>query len=98
MQALTTQYREHPGWTAQLHYDNLRVMLAAAGTKCPSYPSVRRYLKAHGLLRQRPLRRLSEGALAAAVIDSNNAKCAATKSSMSCNSCILTSITARARS
>ena len=65
VQALTTQYREHPGWTAQLHYDNLRVMLAAAGTKCPSYPSVRRYLKAHGLLRQRPLRRVSEGALAA---------------------------------
>jgi putative transposase len=65
VQALTTQYREHPGWTAQLHYDNLRVMLAAAGTKCPSYPSVRRYLKAQGLLRQRPLRRVSEGALAA---------------------------------
>lgn len=65
VQALSTQYREHPGWTAQLHHDNLRVTLAAAGTKCPSYPSVRRYLKAHGLLRQRPLRRASEGALAA---------------------------------
>ncbi len=61
--ALTAQYREHPGWTAQLHYDNLRVTLAAA--KCPSYPSVRRYIKAQGLLRQRPLRRASEGALAA---------------------------------
>src|SRR5271154_1005736 len=65
VQALTTQYRAHPGWTAQLHHDNLRVTLAAAGTKCPSYPSVRRYLKAQGLLRQRPLRRVSEGALAA---------------------------------
>ena len=65
VQALTTQYREHPGWTAQLHHDNLRVTLAAAGTKCPSYPSVRRYLKAQGLLRQRPLRRVSEGAMAA---------------------------------
>ena len=65
VQALTTQYREHPGWTAQLHYDNLRVTLAAVGMKCPSYPSVRRYLKAQGLLRQRPLRRVSEGALAA---------------------------------
>lgn len=21
---LTQQYREHPGWTAQLHFDNLR--------------------------------------------------------------------------
>lgn len=61
VQALTLLYREHPGWTAQLHHDNLHVTLATAGTKCPSYPSVRRYLKAQGLLRQRPLRRASEG-------------------------------------
>lgn len=27
VQALSTQYREHPGWTAQLHHDNLRVTL-----------------------------------------------------------------------
>ena len=27
---LTTQYREHPGWTAQLHFDNLRVALAGS--------------------------------------------------------------------
>lgn len=63
--ALTTLYREHRGWTDQLLHDNLRVTLAVAGTKCPSYPSVRRHLKAQGLLRQRPLRRASEGALAA---------------------------------
>ena len=31
VQALTTQYHEHPGWSAQLHHDNLRVTLAAAG-------------------------------------------------------------------
>jgi hypothetical protein len=31
VQALTAQYRSHPGWTAQLHYDNLRVMLARGG-------------------------------------------------------------------
>jgi putative transposase len=30
VQALTTQYHEHPGWTAQLHHDNLRVTLSAA--------------------------------------------------------------------
>ncbi|MGB5103852.1 MAG: DDE-type integrase/transposase/recombinase [Steroidobacteraceae bacterium] len=65
VQALTTQYREHPGWTAQLHCDNLRVTLAATGTKCPSYASVRRYLKAHGLLRQRPLKRATDGAITA---------------------------------
>jgi len=65
VQALTTQYREHPGWTAQLHHDNLRVTLGAAGTKCPSYPSVRRYLKAQGLLRRRPPKRATDGAIAA---------------------------------
>ena len=31
VQALTGQYREHPGWTAQLLHDNLRVILSAAG-------------------------------------------------------------------
>lgn len=64
VQALTAQYREHPGWTAQLHHDNLRVTLAAAGVKCPSYPSVRRYLKAQGLVRRRPPRRHTEAAIA----------------------------------
>jgi hypothetical protein len=33
VQALTTQYREHPGWTAQLHHDNLRVTLVVAPTR-----------------------------------------------------------------
>jgi transposase InsO family protein len=65
VQALTAQYREHPGWTAQLHHDNLRATLAAAGVKCPSYPSVRRYLKAHGLERRRAPRRSTEAAIAA---------------------------------
>ena len=65
VQALTTLYREHPGWTAQLHHDNLRVTLAAAGVKCPSYPSVRRYLKAQGLVRQRTPKRATDGAMAA---------------------------------
>ena len=65
VQALTTQYREHPGWTAQLHHDNLRVILATTGTKCPSYPSVRRYLKAQGWLRRRPPKQLTDGAIAA---------------------------------
>jgi putative transposase len=65
VQVLTALYRDHAGWTAQLLHDNLRVTLAAAGTKCPSYPSVRRYLKAQGLLRRRPLKRATDGALAA---------------------------------
>jgi putative transposase len=65
VQALTRQYHEHPSWTAQLHHDNLRVTLGAAALKCPSYPSVRRYLKAQGLLRRRPPKRSTEGAIAA---------------------------------
>ena len=63
--ALSAQYRAHPGWTAQLHHDNLRVTLSAAHLKCPSYPSVRRYLKAEGLLRRRPPKRNTDGAVAA---------------------------------
>lgn len=63
--ALSAQYREHPGWTAQLHHDNPRVTLTTAGMKCPSYPSVRRYLKAEGLLRRRPSKRSTDGAIAA---------------------------------
>ncbi len=60
-QMLTAQYAAHPGWNAQLHHDNLRAELAAAGIDaCPSYPSVRRYLKAHRLERKRPLRPGSE--------------------------------------
>jgi transposase InsO family protein len=65
VQELTALYRQYPGWTAQLLHDNLRVTLAAAGTKCPSYPSVRRYLKAQGLLRRRSAKRMSDGAIAA---------------------------------
>jgi transposase InsO family protein len=65
VQVLSELYREHPGWTAQLLHDNLRVTLSATGTKCPSYPSVRRYLKSQGLLRRRAPKRTSEGAIAA---------------------------------
>jgi putative transposase len=65
VQALTAQYRAHPGWTAQLHHDNLRVTLTAAGAKCPSYPSVRRYLHAQGLTRRHPPRRGTAAAVAA---------------------------------
>jgi len=61
IEALRALYAEHPGWNAQLHHDNLRVKLAQAGIdSCPSYPSVLRYLKFHGLLRRQPPRRSSE--------------------------------------
>lgn len=61
--ALLAQYREHPGWTVQLHYDNLKVVLA--GSKLPSYPTVRRYFRASGMARRRAPRRGSDGAIAA---------------------------------
>ena len=63
-EALRAQYLEHPGWTAQLHHDNLRVVLSASpAVACPSYPSVRRYLKAQGLSRKRRVRCGADGIL-----------------------------------
>lgn len=62
---LTTQYREHPGWTAQLHFDNLCVTLAGGESPLPSYPTVRRFLKAHGMVRQARPKRATDGALLA---------------------------------
>ena len=48
---LTKQYGDHPGWSCQLHYDNLGVVLAD-DVPLPSYTTVRRYLKAQGLFRK----------------------------------------------
>lgn len=65
---LLTQYRQHPGWTIQLHYDNLLVALAeleACPTTIASYPTVRRFFKARGMVRQRAPRRATDGAIAA---------------------------------
>ncbi len=63
--ALTLQYREHPGWTAQLHLDNLRVACKEADSPVASYATVRRYLKAQGMHRQARPKRATEGAVAA---------------------------------
>ena len=54
-EALRALYQQHSSWTARLLADNLRVVLSEAvpAVPCPSYPSVRRYLKAHGLTRKR---------------------------------------------
>jgi len=61
--ALLLQYREHPGWTIQLHFDNLQIVLA--GATLPSYPTVRRFFKARGMVRQRAPHRATDGAVAA---------------------------------
>ena len=67
--AIQTLYRQHPSWTFQLHHDNLVVLAkqdASLGTM-PSYPTVRRYMKDQGLLRQRKRRpRFGDAAAAAA--------------------------------
>lgn len=62
---LVAQYREHPGWTVQLHADNLRVALADSDATVPSYPTLRRYLIAQGMFRQARPKRATEGALLA---------------------------------
>ncbi len=51
---LLLQYREHPHWSYQLHYDNLVALAKADPSLGPrrSYSTVRRYMKAHGLLRK----------------------------------------------
>jgi len=57
-QLVRQQYAEHPSWTVKLHYDNLLVRVAGAADlgPVPSYQSVRRFMKAQGLRRQRPTR------------------------------------------
>jgi transposase InsO family protein len=62
---LTTQYREHQGWTAQLHFDNLCAALKGSDSEIASYPTIRRYLKAQGMFRQAQPKRATAGALAA---------------------------------
>lgn len=52
---LRAQHHDHPRWTYQLHYDNLEAMVAADSKlgPLPSYSTMRRYMKAQGLVRQR---------------------------------------------
>ena len=57
--ALREQYRAHPSWSAQLHYDNLHARVDAdpALGPMPSYATLTRVMRALGLVRQRRLRR-----------------------------------------
>jgi len=54
-QVLRTQYDAHRSWSYQLHVDNLRACVTTDPTlgPMPSYATVRRYMQAQGLLRQR---------------------------------------------
>jgi len=54
---LRKQYAEHPGWSYQLHYDNLAARLKADPGlgALPSYATVRRFMIARGLRKKRRL-------------------------------------------
>jgi putative transposase len=54
VERLVLQYRDHQHWSYQLHYDNLAALLKADPTLGPlrSYSTVRRYMRAHGLVRK----------------------------------------------
>ena len=54
-QALRAQYTAHPGWSVQLHFDNLAALAKKSPDlgSVPSYSSVRRFMRKNGLLRVR---------------------------------------------
>jgi putative transposase len=55
---LHLQYRDHPHWSCQLHYDNLAALVEAEPSlgRLRCYSTVRRYMLAHGWVRQpRPM-------------------------------------------
>ena len=47
IEAIHAQYRDHPSWSVQLHYDNLVALLGKEDV--PSYATVRRYFAAQGM-------------------------------------------------
>jgi transposase InsO family protein len=65
--AVHAQYNNYPGWTVQLHYDNLVALVEEEPTlgRLPSYATIRRYMKARGLHRKRRPKRHTPGALQA---------------------------------
>lgn len=52
--ALSQQYKQHPNWSYQLHADNLGALAEQNPEldNAPSYHSVRRYMKAKGLIKR----------------------------------------------
>lgn len=62
IQALAAQYQAHPGWTVQLHYDNLGALAQQQPALCPlpSYSTIRRYMQARGY-RRRSVKRDTPG-------------------------------------
>lgn len=64
IECLANQYHDHPHWTYQLHYDNLKALVKAKQILGPlgSYSTVRRYMVRQGMVRQpRPRAKQSPG-------------------------------------
>lgn len=55
---INSQYQAHPGWTVQLHYDNLKSLCKDDPSipALPSYATVRRYFRQHALVRLVPVK------------------------------------------
>lgn len=66
--AVADLHQAHPGWTHQLHYDNLLVIAAQQVLgKMPSYATIRRYRQARGFLQRRTPRQAERAGVLAAV-------------------------------
>ena len=66
--AAKNQYREHPGWSYQLHRDNLAVIAKELKppVATPSYSTIFRFMKSQGFNKQRTVKqRHTEGAIIA---------------------------------
>ena len=65
---LQTQYQQHPSWSYQLHVDNLQSLVREKPEygPLPGYHTIRRYMKAQGLTKQKVAKkRFTPGALLA---------------------------------
>jgi putative transposase len=51
---LVLQHQDHPDWSYQLHYDNLAALVKVEPElgRLPSYATIKRYMQAHGLVKQ----------------------------------------------
>lgn len=66
--AIETLHQQHPGWSHQLHYDNLLAIAAQKALgEIPSYATVRRFRHAHGLVRVKLPRNADRAGVAAAL-------------------------------
>lgn len=62
--AIQRQYRDHPRWSYQLHWDNLKARAKKHPElgEIPSYPTIRRYMRSAGLFKKKRRRPDTAGA------------------------------------